>query len=333
MRFRGLVALALSAGVVVATGGDANQAGASVSGPSADAETIPRRVDREAMMTLVTRLAAPELHGRLAGSPGGLRARAMVARAFAEAGLRPAGTRGFLQPFRFSRADVTAPAATSTREMPPTFDAANVVGRLEGRDRALPAFVLSAHYDHLPSTPDSVYPGADDNASGTALLVEVARVLSARLPRHPMVFAAFDAEELGLLGATQFVEDPRVMPSAVALNVNLDMVSRSDRRELYVAGTSYHPSLRPPLEAVARRAPVQLLFGHDGDDGSHEDWTNESDHAVFHQRGIPFVYFGVEDHEDYHRPTDTADRIEPEFFGDVADTIVEAILTLDEEVD
>jgi hypothetical protein len=84
---------------------------------------------------------------------------------------------------------------------------------------------------------------------------------------------------------------------------------------------------------VARRAPVQLLFGHDGDDGSHEDWTNESDHAVFHQRGIPFVYFGVEDHEDYHRPTDTADRIEPEFFGDVADTIVEAILTLDEEVD
>jgi Zn-dependent M28 family amino/carboxypeptidase len=118
----------------------------------------------------------------------------------------------------------------------------------------------------------------------------------------------------------------------VALNVNLDMVSRSERNEIYAAGTYHAPWQTPILLDVQRRASVRILFGHDrpGSAGRGlEDWTRSSDHWAFHEAGIPFVYFGVEDHPDYHKPTDTADRIDPRFFGDTADMIVEAMRTFD----
>jgi Peptidase family M28 len=339
MRFRGLVALAvlggLAAGSVLAggTGVDAGLQVRDKSGQAGSVDAIPRRVDRQALMATVVRLASPGLAGRLTGSAGGRQAREILVRAFADSGLDPAGTEGFLQPFPVSPLGrdglVAAVAGAGTAPL----DAANVVGRLEGREAGLPVIILSAHYDHLGSPGGTVYPGADDNASGVALLVEIARILRAAPPRHSMILAAFDGEELGLLGARAFVAEPRVMPKSVALDINLDMVSRSSRRELYVAGTSYTPELRPPLEAVARRARIHLLFGHDRKDGPQDDWTDESDHGAFHDRGIPFVYFGVEDHEDYHEPTDTADRIDPGFFGDAADTIVEAVYALDRAVD
>ena len=84
------------------------------------------------------------------------------------------------------------------------------------------------------------------------------------------------------------------------------MVSRNDKREIFVAGTYHYPDLKAPLEAVAKRAPITVLFGHDKPvaiAGGVEDWTNQSDHGPFHAAKIPFVYFGVEDHADYHKPT------------------------------
>jgi Zn-dependent M28 family amino/carboxypeptidase len=118
----------------------------------------------------------------------------------------------------------------------------------------------------------------------------------------------------------------------IGLNLNLDMVSRSDKREIYVAGTYHTPDLRAPLEAVARRARIRMLFGHDRPEsaaGGADDWTTQSDHGAFHAAKIPFVYFGVEDHADYHKPTDTADKIDRGFFVDVAETILDAVIALD----
>jgi Zn-dependent M28 family amino/carboxypeptidase len=117
------------------------------------------------------------------------------------------------------------------------------------------------------------------------------------------------------------------------LVVNLDMVARSKRHEIFAAGTSHHPTLRPVLDDVRRRAPVSLLFGHDRSEDGPDDWTHDSDHWPFHKAGVPFLYFGVEDHDDYHRPTDTAERIDVAFFGDVANTIVEALIALDGRLD
>jgi hypothetical protein len=107
------------------------------------------------------------------------------------------------------------------------------------------------------------------------------------------------------------------------------MLARSDRNEIFAAGTYHYPWLAPPLQEVARRAGVLLRFGHDRPGTGTDDWTLQSDHGVFHKAGIPFVYFGVEDHPDYHRPTDTADKIDPAFFRRVVDMLHDALATLD----
>jgi Zn-dependent M28 family amino/carboxypeptidase len=126
------------------------------------------------------------------------------------------------------------------------------------------------------------------------------------------------------------VAKPPVPQDRIALNVNLDMVSRSDKREIYIAGTHHYPVLKKPLEEVAKDARIKVLFGHDKPGGPpSDDWTNQSDHGPFHAAKIPFVYFGVEDHADYHKPTDTADKINRAFFADAAETILDAVIALD----
>src|SRR5690606_8288364 len=99
---------------------------------------------------------------------------------------------------------------------------------------------------------------------------------------------------------------------------------------LWAGGASHTPALRPILERVAARAPVTLRLGHDRPGAPEgDDWTQLSDHAAFHGRGIPFVYFGVEDHPDYHRPTDDVERIVPEEFVAAVQTILIGLRELD----
>ena len=120
----------------------------------------------------------------------------------------------------------------------------------------------------------------------------------------------------GLLGARAFLAAKPVPVDAIALDVNLDMVSHSDSGELWAAGTAYTPALRPVLDSLARIAPVHLRFGHDRPGvAGQQDWTNESDQGPFHAAGIPFIYFGVEDHKDYHKPTDDPETITPPSSG------------------
>ena len=151
--------------------------------------------------------------------------------------------------------------------------------------------VISAHYDHLGTTDAGIFHGADDNASGVATLLAVARHLRISPLRHPAIVAALDAEELGLEGAKAFLAGRPEARTAV-LNVNLDMVSRNDRNEIFAAGTHHYPRFKPMLEDVRTRARVQVLFGHDRPlyrSGGVEDWTWMSDHYAFHGAGVPFV--------------------------------------------
>jgi hypothetical protein len=293
------------------------------------------RVDRPALMADLRAIADPALEGRRTGSPGGLRARAYIADAMKAAGVAPLDGK-FIHPFQFvhrSLKGLVLPGRTFITEYK---DAANVIGMIKGVDgTARQWIVVSAHYDHLGKRDGVVYPGADDNASGVAVLLAVAR-LAARSPgRHPIVVAAFDAEELGLEGAKTFVGDEQLTPDRVAIDVNLDMVSRNDRHEIFAAGTHPRPQLRPIVDDVQRRTPVKILFGHDRPmyaAGFVDDWTQQSDQGAFADVNIPFLYFGVEDHADYHKPTDTADKIDPAFFGDVADMIADVVFTLDAQL-
>ncbi len=286
------------------------------------ARQVGLRIDSERLMAAVTALADPKFEGRAAGSPGGIAARAWVVDRFKSAGLHPVSG-AYVHPFTFKRTSLTG-----TQEG----EGANVLGMCVGSDPALPFFIVSAHYDHLGIRDGQIYPGADDDASGVAVLLEIAAFCQKTPFRRSVVFAAFDAEERGLQGARAFMLEPMVPRDRMALNVNLDMVSRSDKREIFVAGTYHYPDLKRPLEEIASKAPITVLFGHDKPvtvAGGVEDWTNQSDHGPFHAAKIPFVYFGVEDHADYHKPSDTADKINRGFFVDVAETILDAVIALD----
>lgn len=262
-------------------------------------------------------LSSDEMEGRGAGTEGGARARAYVVRRFGEVGLKPA-SESFEQPLELPK------GSDGKRRK-----GANVVGLIRGRSRPESFIVVTAHYDHLGIKDDKVYNGADDNASGVAVLLQLAAYFQREQPSHSILFAALDAEERGMVGARSLVKRLLSEKRSVALNINLDMVSRSDSGELYAAGTHHYPQLKPPLERVAAVAPVKLLLGHDRPELGSDDWTRQSDHFAFHSQKIPFVYFGVEDHKDYHRPTDDFEAIKKEFFLKSAETILEAVKVFD----
>lgn len=271
------------------------------------------------LMRHVEVLAHDSLEGRLIGSPGGAKARAYLLRELAAAGLQPVG--GSLEsPF----------AVPNPRDSASMRRGVNLVGLVRGRTTPGKYIVVTAHYDHVGVRNGAIYNGADDNASGASALVELARHLRTQALEHSVIIAALDGEEGGLTGAREFVRAPPVAVADIVLNINLDMVGRNEKRELYAAGASHYPFLRPYLDSVAARSTINLEFGHDNPNGPRsDDWTSQSDHGAFHAAGIPFIYFGVEDHPDYHRPTDDAERLMPEFYAGAVNTVLDAIRTLD----
>jgi Zn-dependent M28 family amino/carboxypeptidase len=280
------------------------------------------RVDAERMLGAVEFLASDALRGRRTGSPGNAEAREFLVGEFRRVGLQPFGT-SYTQDFTF----------TGRRDSV-TYQGSNVVGYLKGTREPDRYIVITAHYDHVgvgrpDERGDSIYNGADDNAAGAAAIVALAGYLREHPPAHSVIFVAFDAEEMGLQGARAFVAAPPVPLERIALNLNLDMVSRNDKNELYAVGTYHYPFLKPYVERAAARSGIKLLMGHDHGEVRTDDWTNASDHGAFHARGIPFLYFGVEDHEDYHRPSDEFSRIHPEFYRQAVETILDLFLDLD----
>jgi len=149
---------------------------------------------------------------------------------------------------------------------------------------------------------------------------------------HGMVFAAVDAEEMGLKGAKALVEKFPLPLDQILLNVNMDMLSRSDAKEVYASGSYYHPVFKRILETIPIQMHAQLRFGHDIPGTGSEDWTRSSDHGAFFEKKIPHLYFGVEDHADYHTPSDEFQQIQPTFYLAAVHLILDAILALDREL-
>lgn len=269
------------------------------------------------MIDAVYILAADSMEGRAAGTPGGERARRFLLDQLRRIGVAPVGE-GFEHPFEFQTRQGQAMRGV------------NLLGLVRGTAEPGRYIVLSAHYDHVGIRNGQIYNGADDNASGTAAVLELARRLRAEPPRHSVLLALFDAEEMGLRGAAAFVAAPPVPREGLVMNLNLDMVSRSPEGVLWAAGAAHYPQFRPLLEQVAAGAPVTLRLGHDTDaDGASNNWTTQSDHGAFHRAGIPFIYFGVEDHPGYHQPTDDAEAMTPAFYLGAVETIWRVLRLVD----
>lgn len=253
-------------------------------------------------------LASDVMGGRANGSDALNTAADYIAARFRTVGLTPAGDNGTF----FQRFELTA-APPDIRGSRP--QARNVVAALAGRDPTLRDewVVIGAHYDHLglgergslaPSARGQIHHGADDNASGTSGVLELARLAATGTRRfgRSLLFTTFAGEELGLLGSAYFTNHPPVPIEAMAAMINMDMIGRPRNRRVFVGGVGTSPALRPWLDELNRRVGLQLDYSDSG--------FGSSDHTSFTVKHIPVLFFFSGLHGDYHKPSDTFDKID-----------------------
>jgi hypothetical protein len=257
----------------------------------------PQEPDGARLRLIVERLASPEFGGR--SGAGGEKAAAYLTEQFRGLGLEPLFEGTYLQPI-------------PGRE-PGTIQGRNVGARLRGSDPVLRDqwVILAAHFDHLGVRRGKLYPGADDNASGVAMMLEVARslVTSRSPPRRSMIFIGFDLEEFGLFGSRYYVAHPPVPLEKVVLFVTADMIGRALAgvcpAHVFVIGSEHAPGLRPWIDDGARGRPLTVgLLGAD------LLVLNRSDYGPFRSRNIPFLFFTTGENPRYHTPDDTADTLD-----------------------
>ncbi len=261
-------------------------------------------------------LSADDMEGRKTGTEGNKKARTYIIDHLKKAGVDPF-VPDYVQSF----------STTQTSGLVQPGDGVNILCVIPGKKKE--TIVISAHYDHLGIRNNTVYNGADDNASGTAALLAMVQYFKKHKPEHRLIFAFFDAEEMGLRGSAHFVSTLDLQKENVVLNVNLDMVSRSEKNELYACGGFRYPEVKNKIQNLKTPAEFKLLFGHDDPATGRNNWTKQSDHYNFHKKNIPFLYFGVEDHPDYHRSTDDFEKVNAVFYAKSVETILSSILALD----
>lgn len=252
-------------------------------------------------------LADPAREGRQLGTLGRDSAAAWIARRLEEAGARP------VYDAECRRRDPCPPGLWGDAFQLPMWagpgTGVNVAGVVEGREPAQRSryIVVGAHYDHIGRLEEysrdpsavGIRPGADDNASGTAALLELARRVAARPAAVSVLFVAFDAEELGLFGSRHFVARPPVPIDSIAAMLNFDMVGRMRAGYVSVRNVGSATWWREALTRANTDA-LELNFEHGG---------GASDHVSFREAGIPAIHFYTGTHPDYHRRSDREERI------------------------
>ncbi len=209
-------------------------------------------------------------------------------------------------------------------------EAPNVAALWPGRDPRLAdeVVVLLAHFDHLGERDGVVHPGADDNASGTAVLLEVARGLAAGGPlRRSVLLLWVSGEERGLLGSRSWARDPPLAPGLRPVAaINLDMVGRNAPAHLSVTPSPRHAAYNDVVRALESQAAREGFHGlQRGDDG----WLR-SDHLALHlELGLPVAFLSSDEHDDYHRPTDTAEHLDADKMARVARLLLRGLWALD----
>jgi Peptidase family M28 len=289
---------------------------AQIKGEKTSSEKIllSSKTDSTQLIADLYTLSADSMEGREAGTFGGQKAANYLKKRMSDLALLPFKD-GFTQSFPLKKGI-----------------GVNLNGFIKGKKEPEKYFVLSAHYDHLGIKKGEIYNGADDNASGVAVLLSLAAYFQKNPPQHSIVFCFFDAEEKGLLGAKAWVENPPIPINQIDLNVNLDMVSRSEKKEIYFSGLYHAPQLKEILESDRSESIVNVKFGHDRPEDGQDDWTSQSDHYHFHLAKIPFLYVGVEDHKDYHQHTDEADKIDKKYYTAVNQLLRQTVENLDKKM-
>ena len=279
--------------------------------------------DTATVMRDVRYLASDALEGRGTGTVGNDSAAAYIARRFSGLGLTPAfvstetrvcartGNASACDP-RFVQSFVARSVAAAHAGLQGELPTQNVAAVIRGSDPALrdEYVILGAHFDHLgrsafgaldPDAVNAIHNGADDNASGTAAVIELARLLRRDPPKRSVMFVTFSGEELGLLGSQYFVDHPPVPLEKVRAMLNFDMVGRMQEDRLIVYGVATAQELNDIVARANAAAPLRVTATGDG--------FGASDHSSFYAKNLPVLHFFTNVHEDYHKATDDVDKI------------------------
>lgn len=276
-------------------------------------------IDQHQLLEDLKVIASDQMEGREVGTTGSARAQKYLQERYQAIGLRSLSP-NYRLPFTYSNDK----------------QGINIGGLIIGQHSPQEYIVVTAHYDHLGKSGDRIFNGADDNASGVAAMLSLAEHFVQNPPEHSIIFLATDAEETGLYGSKAFVESSPVPLDSIKFNVNLDMVARGDTgQRLYMAGTRRNKQLRPLIEQAIYQSSVCLKAGHEGKlrrrgaSLATTDWDNASDHAPFAKRKIPYLYFGVDLHRDYHKTSDVFERVDPVFYTGAVESILSVVKALD----
>uniref|UniRef100_UPI004048D199 M28 family peptidase n=1 Tax=Algoriphagus sp. TaxID=1872435 RepID=UPI004048D199 len=276
----------------------------------------------------LTFLAADDLEGRAIGTIGEQKAAEYLAQEFEKLGLKPMGTNGFFQEFTVSK-----PSNPHEEAVIGTDGAGitgrNVIGYLD--KKAEKTIVIGAHFDHLGMGgqgslhrgDSAIHNGADDNASGTAALLALAKIFQSESLKSNILFIAFSGEENGLWGSNYFVKNSTLDLKLVNYMINMDMVGRlNPEKSLAIHGVGTSPSFPSVLDPINTDS-LKLVPSESG--------VGPSDHTSFYLQDLPVLHFFTGQHEDYHKPSDDSDKINYEGLVQVVRYISRLVVALDSE--
>ncbi len=276
-------------------------------------------------------LASDSLEGRRTGAPGAEKAARYIASEFKRIGLTAYNPviaempyhPNYYQPFDFSEHALDTTKHGKTQAM-------NVVGFLQGSDPTLDSqfVIIGAHYDHLGyggafalDTVHAIHYGADDNASGVTALLEIAEnMVNMPRPKRSIVFISFSGEEEGLFGSDYFTNHPMAPLANVQAMINMDMVGRMKDSTLIIEGIGTSPVFRSLVDSVNTPPEFHLKYFQSG--------TGPSDHAKFYSKDLAVLFLFTGIHEDYHKATDTKDKINADGEVKVARYVENVLLDL-----
>ena len=205
----------------------------------------------------------------------------------------------------------------------------NLIVTFPGNAEGGPVLEIMAHYDHVGVHENGdVFNGADDNASGVGALLAVMDHFQKNPPAHEVRLLFLDTEESGLAGARAYVAERLDDRPRVALN--FDMIAQNEDGEIYASGTSHTPDIKPIVEAASKDLPLSIIFGNDRPEDGPNNWTMSSDHGPFHAVGLPFLYYGVADHQHYHQVTDEFETLPLPIYRQVVQLTVETAERMDD---
>jgi Zn-dependent M28 family amino/carboxypeptidase len=271
-------------------------------------------------------LSSDHLQGRKIGSPGSKLAQNYLVEQLAKADIQPLG-KHYLAPFSI---DGIFSAVQGN----------NVIAMIPGSTYPDKFIVLSAHFDHIGGQGRKIYNGADDNASGTSALLHYAKLLKQSPLRYSVILLFTDGEEANLKGAYAFVQQNDELLNRIILNINVDMIAGNKRtkRLRYISrglDTLLSTEQLTAYSSQQQQAAIKIKKGFrkaGRGHGNNIKWEVASDHGAFYRHDIPFIYFGVGSHNNYHQTSDTYENVNHQFFINAVDTIYQQLTFLDQNL-